>query len=329
MRVGELFMLGFRGTSLPAWVREFEAEYGLGGIILFDYDVPSATRGRNVESPTQLASLCDEVHSLPSRPLVFVDQEGGQVRRLKSELGFAPLPSAREFARLADDERRDIAHASFSEMHRLGIDFDLAPVVDADTNPDNPNIGRIERSFSLDLAVVRANAELLGEVAHACGLQLCLKHYPGLGGAGVDSHAELTELDGRFDPEQEALFAALAPTLPGQAVLLSHGMVRSWDPDWPVSISAVAIGRLRGAAPELLLISDDLQMEGLRRCCTLEQACVRGIDAGLDLLCIGNNLRYEESAAAASAAAVEHALDARVLDRAIARVRERKQRASR
>lgn len=327
MRTGELFILGFRGTSLPGWLREFESEYGLGGVILFDYDVPTRTRGRNVESPEQLAALCAELHALPSRPLVFVDQEGGRVRRLAAELGFAPLPSARAFAALAVDERRRIAHQSFSEMRRLGIDFDLAPVIDADTNPDNPNIGRIERSFSPDLAAVRANAELLGEVARACGLQLCLKHYPGLGGAVVDSHLELTELDGRFDPAQEALFSELAPALPGQAVLLSHGLVRSWDPDWPVSISAVAIERLRRAAPGLLLISDDLQMEGLRSCCTLEQACVRGIDAGLDLLCIGNNLRYEESAAGAAAAAVERALDASELDGPIARVRERKRRA--
>lgn len=324
MRTGELFILGFRGTSLPAWLREFEAEHGLGGVILFDYDVPTQTRGRNIESPEQLAALCAEVHALPSRPLVFVDQEGGRVRRLAAELGFAPLPSARAFAALPVDERRRIAHESFSEMRRLGIDFDLAPVVDLDTNPDNPNIGRIERAFSADLGTVRANAELLGEIARACGLQLCLKHYPGLGGAVVDSHLDLTDLDGRFDPEQESLFAELAPALPGQAVLLSHGLVPSWDPDWPVSISAVAIERLRSTAPGLLLISDDLQMEGLRRCCTLEQACVRGIDAGLDLLCIGNNLRYEESAAGAAAAALERTLEASQFDGAIARVRERK-----
>jgi beta-N-acetylhexosaminidase len=324
LRAGELFMLGFRGTRVPEWLRRFEAAHGLGGVILFDYDVPTRTRGRNVESPAQVAALCAELHALPSQPLVFVDQEGGQVRRLKSELGFAPLPSARAFARLPAEERRALARASFCEMRSLGIDFALAPVIDADTNPDNPNIGAIERSFSVDLAVIRENAELLADVARECGLQLCLKHYPGLGGAVVDSHAELTELDGRFDAEQEALFGELAPSLPGRAVLLSHGLVRSWDADWPVSISAVAIQRLRRSAPELLLVSDDLQMEGLRRCSSLEQACVRGARAGLDLLCIGNNLRYEEDAAETAAAAIERELDAAALAGAIARVAERK-----
>jgi beta-N-acetylhexosaminidase len=209
-------------------------------------------------------------------------------------------------------------------MRELGIDFDLAPVIDADTNPENPNIGAIERSFSKDLAVVRANAMLLAEVARECGLQLCLKHYPGLGGAGVDSHAELTELDGRFQPAQEALFAALAPSVPGRAVLLSHGLVRSWDPEWPVSISPVAIGRLRAAEPDLLLVSDDLQMEGLRRCAPLTGACVQAIRAGLDLLCIGNNLRYEESAAEEAAAAIARAVPPERIQEAAERVGLRK-----
>ena len=317
-------MLGFRGPSLPGWIREFEARFGLGGVILFDYDVPTRTRGRNVESPEQVAALCAEVHALPSRPLVFVDQEGGQVRRLKEALGFAPLPSARQFAQLGLAERRRLAEASFSEQRALGIDFDLAPVIDADTNPDNPNIGKIERAFSDDLDVIENNARLLGDAARSCGLQLCVKHYPGLGGAIVDSHADLTELDGRFDAAQEALFAELAMALPGRAALLSHGIVREWDPDWPVSISAVAIERLRRAAPELLLVSDDMQMEGLRKRASLEQACVRAIAGGLDLICLGNNLRYEEDAATRCAEQIAAHVDPETVREARERVAQRK-----
>ena len=110
--------------------------------------------------------------------------------------------------------------------------------------------------------------------------------------------------------------------------MLSHGLVRDWDPEWPVSISPAAIGRLRHAVPGLLLMSDDLQMEALRRCCSLEEACLQGARAGLDLLCIGNNLRYEEAAAPAAATAVAREVDAQVVAGAIARVRERKLAAS-
>ena len=300
-QVGELFLLGFRGLEVPGWLRDFEANFGLGGVILFDYDVPTARRGRNVTSPHQLEALCAELHALPTRPLVFVDQEGGQVRRLKAELGFAPLPSARAFAQLPAAERRKLAQTSFAEQRQLGIDFDLAPVIDTDTNPANPNIGAIERSFSPDLVVVEENARLLGDAARGCGLQLCVKHFPGLGGATVDSHVDLTELDGRFDRAQEEAFARIADALPGQAALLSHGLVRAWDPEWPVSISAIAVERLRSLAPDLLLITDDLQMQGLRRLAPLDEACLRGVRAGVDLLCIGNNLAYEEDAAGRAA----------------------------
>ena len=87
-RVGEHFMLGFHGFAVPDWVREFEREFGLGGLILFDRDV---ARGgpRNIEGPEQVRALCAEIHALDSRPLVFIDQEGGKVRRLKPAAGFA------------------------------------------------------------------------------------------------------------------------------------------------------------------------------------------------------------------------------------------------
>jgi hypothetical protein len=97
-RPGEQFLLGFRGLALPDWLRAFEAEHGLGGVILFDRDVQLGGL-RNVESPAQLRALCVEVHALPSRPLVFVDQEGGRVLRLK------PAPASRSCRARAPSRR--------------------------------------------------------------------------------------------------------------------------------------------------------------------------------------------------------------------------------
>ena len=289
LRVGEHFMLGFRGLSLPDWVGAFAREFGLGGVILFDRDLELGGI-RNVESPAQLRALCSEVHGLPGRPLVFVDQEGGRVRRLKAAAGFADLPSARAFAALSESEARRLAVASCAEMKALGIDFDLAPVVDLDTNPDNPNIGKIERSFSPDAREVARCARIFGDAARAAGLGLCVKHYPGLGGARTDSHLALTDLTGLVTPEQEALFYTLVAELPGAAALFSHGFVGEWDAKLPVSISATAVARFRAHRPEALLITDDLQMQGLQGASTTEAAVAYALEAGLDLLCIGNNL---------------------------------------
>jgi beta-N-acetylhexosaminidase len=289
VRAGEHFMLGFRGLALPSWLRAFEEEHGLGGVILFDRDVQLGGV-RNVESPAQLRALCAEVHALPSRPLVFVDQEGGRVRRLKPAAGFAELPSARAFAALPEADARRLAAASCAEMKALGIDYDLAPVVDLDTNPDNPNIGKLERAFSADAADVRRCARLFGDAARGVGLGLCVKHFPGLGGARTDSHLALTDLSGLISPEQERLFGELAGELPGGAALFSHGFVREWDAERPASISPAAVARFRVAQPEALLITDDLQMQGLQGAAGTVDAVLQALAAGIDLVCIGNNL---------------------------------------
>ncbi|MEZ4331777.1 MAG: glycoside hydrolase family 3 N-terminal domain-containing protein [Myxococcota bacterium] len=288
-RVGEHFMLGFRGLTLPSWLVDFAAAYGLGGVLLFDRDVQQGGL-RNVGSPEQLQALCAEVHALPGRPLVFVDQEGGRVRRLKPAAGFCELPSARAFAGLPDDEARRLAAASCDEMKRLGIDFDLAPVIDLDTNPDNPNIGKIERAYSADPEEVARCARIFGEAARRAGLGLCVKHFPGLGGARTDSHLALTDISGLVSRAQEDLFYHLVAELPGSAALFSHGFVREWDAERPVSISPAAVARFRARRPEALLVTDDLQMQGLQGAATTEHAVFAALHAGLDLLCIGNNL---------------------------------------
>lgn len=293
LRVGELFLLGFRGLEPPPWLARFAARHGLGGAILFDHDVATRQPGRNVESPAQVAALCAALHALPDRPLVFVDQEGGKVRRLKAERGFAPLPAAADFARLPRTERRAVAARACAEMKRLGIDFDLAPVVDLDTRPDNPNLGALGRCFAADPETVADNVRVWAEAAAAAGLGLCLKHWPGLGGARVDSHLALTDITGSFSEAQLALFD-LQREIPGGAILVSHGIVRDWDPERPVCVSEPALARLRARAPEALLISDDLQMQGLQQCLPTGAAIEQAVRAGIDLLCICNNLLAQE-----------------------------------
>ncbi len=327
-RVGELLALGFRGTRVPFWLRDFERRHGLGGVLLFDRDLRS--RGpRNVESPAQLRALCEALHALPSRPLVLVDQEGGQVRRLKEARGFAPLPSAAAQAALPRAARRALLRASCEQMAGLGIDMDLAPVVDVDANPDNPNLGALERCFSADPAVVAENARLWADAARRAGLLLCLKHYPGLGAARTDSHTHRTDLSGTLDPTQLDLFHVLAAETPGRAVLLCHALVKEWDPERPVSVSPAAVGRLREAVPEALLLSDDLGMQGVRAWLDVPAAAVAALAAGVDLALVGNNLAGADADPRALASRLEEAVaaDPRLAERAraaAARVAQRK-----
>ena len=329
MPVGELFILGFFGKTIPAWLRAFAGRYGLGGVILFDYSCQTRQYDNNIESPDQVQRLCAEIAALPSHPMVFIDQEGGLVRRLKESCGFKPLPSAKEFNHLPVREKRDVLAASFAEMRRLGIHYDFAPVIDVDYNPDNPNIGNIKRSYSADIGEVGANALLASEVAREAGIGLCLKHFPGIGGAVVDSHQAFMDISDSLRAEQEELFYALAPRMFGDAVLVSHAIVRQWDPDNPMTLSAAGLGRLRRRLPDTLLITDDMQMQGLQQALGTRQACLQSLQAGIDMLCIGNNLFDQELEMAAIAQAIEQGLRDGPLagpsiERSIGRVASRK-----
>jgi beta-N-acetylhexosaminidase len=329
MRVGELFILGFFGKTVPVWLKQFAARYGLGGAILFDYSCRTQAYDNNIESPEQVQHLCGEIAALPSGPMVFIDQEGGLVRRLKESRGFAPLPSAKEFNHLAPERKRAILTASFAEMRRLGIHYDFAPVIDVDYNPENPNIGRIKRSFSADIAEVEANALLASEVARAQRIGLCLKHFPGIGGAVVDSHQEFMDISDALRDEQEELFYSLAPKIFGDAVLVSHAIVSQWDRDRPMTLSAAGIDRLRKRLPDTLLVTDDMQMQGLQKALGTREACLQSLKAGMDMLCIGNNLFDQEQEMAAIAEYVEQGLrdttlSGPAIEKSIARVARRK-----
>lgn len=329
MRVGELFILGFFGKTVPEWLAQFAARYSLGGVILFDYACRTQRYDNNIETPEQVRRLCAEIAALPSGPMVFVDQEGGLVRRLKESRGFAPLPSAKEFNRLEPDQKRAILAASFAEMRRLGIHYDFAPVIDVDYNPENPNIGKVKRSYSADIAEVQTNALLAGEVAQVQRLGLCLKHFPGIGGARVDSHQEFMDITDGLSEEQEALFYSLAPKIFGNAVLVSHAIVRQWDGDRPITLSAAGLGRLRAQLPDTLLITDDMQMQGVQKALGTKEASLQSLRAGIDMLCIGNNLLDQEHEMAGVAEHVAQSLrdgtlsDA-AIQRSIARVKRRK-----
>ena len=328
MRVGELFILGFFGKTVPEWLTQFADRYGLGGAILFDYSCRTQAYDNNIESPEQVQRLCAEIAALPSGPMVFIDQEGGLVRRLKESRGFAPLPSAKEFNLLGPDQKRAILTASFVEMRRLGIHYDFAPVIDVDYNPENPNIGRIKRSYSRDIAEVKANALLVNEVAREQRLGLCLKHFPGIGGALVDSHQEFMDISHTLRDEQEALFYSLAPQMFGDAVLVSHAIARQWD-ERPMTLSAAGLSRLRTRLPDTLLITDDMQMQGLQKALGTREASLQSLKAGMDMLCIGNNLFDQEQEMAGIADYVEQSLRDKTLagsaiEKSIARVAKRK-----
>jgi beta-N-acetylhexosaminidase len=324
-QIGECFILGFRGSEVPAWLERFSENFGLGGVILFDYDYQEKIYKNNVNSKHELKSLCEKIHSLPSSPMVYIDQEGGKVRRLKETLGFAGLPSQKCMMQISDYDLREVLRNCFTEMRTLGIDANLAPVVDLDYNPNNPDIGAIERSFSRDPGEVCSKLQIYNEIAQETGIFLCQKHFPGLGAAGTNSHLELTYLDDMPPREQLELFTE---NLHGNMVLVSHAVSQRWG-GLPASVSPEMISTLRGLNEDALVISDDMQMQGMQKMFGSGEACRLSLKAGVDQVILGNNLLDEQSEAGHIAsyllkAAQDDQALARFIKKATQRVRLRK-----
>ena len=283
-QVGQLFIVGFDGATpqAPHAVRQALAAGTIGGAILFR---------RNVDNVDQVAALTADLHGAaapaPYLPFVAVDQEGGRVVRLKEPL--TPLPTARALGAARD--LRDVSRVSevlATELSTLGFNLNFAPVLDVDTNPDNPVIG--DRAFSDDPThVARCGAGfMLGH--HAAGVVPCGKHFPGHGDTTTDSHLELPRLDhdrARLDEVELYPFQRnIAAGIP--MLMTAHIMIPALDPDHPATLSAPIIdGLLRDELGfDGVVITDCLEMKAVADRYEIEEMIDLGISAGVDLFLI-------------------------------------------
>jgi beta-N-acetylhexosaminidase len=274
---------GFAGTRAPDWVRS-RLERGLGGVVLF---------ARNVVSPEQVAALTAELHSARSEALVAIDEEGGDVTRMEAAAG-SSYPGNLALGAAGDlDLTRAVAASMGAELAAVGIDLDLAPVADVNSNPDNPVIG--VRSFGADPDLVAAHVAAFVRGLQSAGVGACVKHFPGHGDTAVDSHHGLPVVAGGAEGLEAALRPFRAAIAAGvRAVMTAHLVVPALGSE-PATVSrAVLTGLLRerlGYAG--LVITDGLEMAAIRRTVGLAEGAVRAVEAGADAICIGGGLAGE------------------------------------
>ncbi len=319
-KIGQMIMVGFRGTvadDAPAVADDIEAGR-IGGVVLFDYDVPTGEYGRNIRSPEQLRRLTADLRARAPVPLfIAIDQEGGRVSRLKERCGFSHTPSQRELGRLDDTGATRAAAGITADMVRAaGINVNFAPVVDLDGNPLNPVIGGLERSFSADPAVVIRQARVVVETFRRKGVISTLKHFPGHGSSDADSHAGFVDVTGLWSEEELAPFATLINEGLADMVMTAHLFNETIDPLLPATLSRATIdGLLRGRLGyDGVVISDDLQMKALRDRYGFEETVEKAVLAGVDILLFANNSIYDEEAPRRAAAVVASLLERGVID---------------
>jgi beta-N-acetylhexosaminidase len=281
---GQLLVVGFDGLDAPTDLRRAFEGGERAGVVLFRRNLASDVSGLGGVQRLCAGLLETSPAELP--PLVAIDEEGGRVARLgPPALRLPPMRQLAETGDLVLIER--CAAAVGRELACLGITMNFAPVVDVDTNPDNPIIGDRALSRDPEQVVLLAAAYLRG--LRAGGVLGCLKHYPGHGDTLLDSHLALPTVAhsrARLDAVELLPFRRLAAQ--ADSMMTAHVVYPALDPSCPATLSVrIASDLLRGEIGfEGVLFSDDLEMQAIQGHGPVGAAAVAAVRAGCDLLLV-------------------------------------------
>ncbi len=313
--VGQMIMTGFHGDGQGSNPEEFAAvlaqvEKGkIGGVILFDvdvsgllaqgYDIIEAKKqifSSNIKNVSQVKKLTNTLQSAaPHKLLIAVDQEGGNIQRLKPEHGFASIPSAMEMSKTSPKQTYKIAYDLGKRLSDLGINVDFAPVADVNVNPESPAIGAKDRSFSEDSDIVTEYAGAFARGLARAKIAHSYKHFPGHGSAGVDSHNGLTDVTKTYqDYELNPYRNLLKNSSPYTMVMVAHIVNQNID-TLPASLSKKTIDMARDMGFDGVIVSDDMDMGAIANEYGTETAIQMAIMAGNDILVFGNNLTFDKN----------------------------------
>jgi beta-N-acetylhexosaminidase len=295
--LGQLFVIGFDGHDVPDSARELLKKEGAAGAILFS---------RNIDSLEQVVSLNAQLFELgdeASPVIISVDQEGGRVARLRGIMSdLPPMRTVGEHSRDDGDLPYRVGAMMARELGALGFHWDFAPVLDVDTNPDNPVIG--DRAFSRDAqSVANTGLQLIRGLQQA-GVAACAKHFPGHGDTAQDSHFELPRLPHDFDRlEQVELLPFRSAIETGVAsIMTAHVLFEALDAELPATLSPACLQDLlrERMGYDGVVVSDDLEMMAVAERWEIEELVRLGLLAGVDLFLVCHDADKQARAIAAA-----------------------------
>ena len=285
-KIGQLFFIGIVGPEIDAPTRELLAEVAPGGVCLF---------ARNIKEASQTRELLDNIRSLlPLTPLLSLDQEGGLVDRLRRVI--TPMPAASKITSAADAAQ--FGTIIGETLRILGFNMDFAPVVDViDDERSKYSNGLFSRTFGHSKEEATFFAGEFLRTLQTNGIVGCLKHFPGLAAAQVDSHEELPVVDiSEAELSSTDLFPYRALLRNAQAIMAAHAAfpkhpLQEADQNGkllPASLSYNFVTTLlRGELRfDGLVITDDLEMGAIIKNYGIGDACKMAVNAGVDMLAI-------------------------------------------
>jgi len=284
--IGNMFIVGFEGQKIDSnsqIIKDIQ-KYNLAGVILFS---------KNIESPKQLKNLTNKLHSSKDKLLIAIDQEGGKVQRLSPKNGFRAYSSA---TTVAQNGKVGQYNTMAKELHSMGINFNLAPVVDLALNPKNRVIVGLKRSFGSDPKNATNYASSFIKSMNRYSVLTSIKHFPGHGSSLGDTHKGFVDVTNdwkykELEPYQELIESGMV-----DSVMVAHVYNKKIDAQYPASLSNKTInGLLRSQLGyNGVVISDDLQMRAISQHYTLQNTIKLAINSGMDILLFCNQLNPKQ-----------------------------------
>lgn len=285
-QIGQIIVSYIDGDKANESTFEFLHTHRPGGIILYNWS-------NILETPDQIKALClglqDQARAADLPPLfIAVDQEGGLKARLRT--GFTEFPGNAALGRADSEELAYISAKEMGhEMMEVGINFTCAPVVDVNSNHDNPVIGI--RSYGDDPDQVTKLGSAASRGFSDAGVISCLKHFPGHGDADIDSHLSLPVINKtRADLDEVELLPFRTILNHSPAIMTAHLKIPEIDERNPATLSKELLTTLlrNEWGYEGLIVTDSLTMGAICETCgDIGEAAVRAFEAGNDILLVG------------------------------------------
>ena len=293
IKIGQMILVGFAGTSVDEAVLNEVREGKVGSIILFEKNIPPQN------SFVALKKIIWTYQQAAPIPLIIsIDQEGGRVNRLKDKYGFPRSITARAMAKSPTlDSVRFYSEATASTLAGLGININFAPVVDLASNPDNPIIAKYGRAFSANEDSVTLMAAEVIKAHHKFGILTSLKHFPGHGSSKDDTHLGIADVTNTWEERELKPYQALIDSGLVDAVMTSHIVNRKLDKNGnPGTLSSdVLTGILRKRLNfNGVIFTDDMQMQAISKHFGLEESIRMAILGGVDIMTFSNNIQETE-----------------------------------
>ncbi len=273
-------MIGFEETEVTPDLRAWMQNYQPGGVILFS---------RNLVNPKQIAKLTNDLQTLAGTAplLIAIDQEGGRVSRLPSD--FTIFPPAATVAQAGSTELAyQAAAVTAKELRAVGMNMNMAPVLDIHTNPANPIIG--DRAFGTEPEQVCMMGAATIAGLHDHRVLACGKHFPGHGDTSTDSHIELPVVHATRERLKEIELQPFRYAIDHglQAMMTAHVHYPALDPTYPATLSSTILSGLlrQDLGFSGMIVSDDLEMRAILDHASVSDAAIRSLQAGADMLLI-------------------------------------------